>query len=34
VVAVAVADPAVAKLVSGTPKKIIFVLGRLLNIVA
>jgi hypothetical protein len=33
-VAVAVADPAVAKFVSGTPKKIIFVLGRLLNIVA
>ena len=30
----ALADPAVAKFVSGAPKKIIFVPGRLLNIVA
>ena len=33
-VVAALADPTVAKFVSGTPKKIIFVPGRLLNIVA
>ena len=33
-VVAALADPAVAKFVSGAPKKIIFVPGRLLNIVA
>ena len=33
-VVAALADPTVAKFVSGTPKKIIFVRGRLLNIVA
>ncbi|HEV2042673.1 MAG TPA: hypothetical protein VGT81_21955, partial [Casimicrobiaceae bacterium] len=32
-VVAALADPTVAKFVSGTPKKIIFVPGRLLNIV-
>jgi leucyl-tRNA synthetase len=32
-VAAALADPTVAKFVAGTPKKIIFVPGRLLNIV-
>jgi leucyl-tRNA synthetase len=31
--ALAMADPVVAKFASGTPKKIIFVPGRLLNIV-
>ncbi|MDB4869549.1 MAG: leucyl-tRNA synthetase class Ia, partial [Gemmatimonadales bacterium] len=33
-VVAALADPAVAKFVAGAPKKIIFVAGRLLNIVA
>ena len=33
-VAAALADPTVARFVSGAPKKIIFVPGRLLNIVA
>jgi leucyl-tRNA synthetase len=33
-VVAALADPTVAKFVGGTPKKIIFVPGRLLNIVA
>jgi leucyl-tRNA synthetase len=33
-VAAALADPAVAKFVAGAPRKIIFVPGRLLNIVA
>jgi leucyl-tRNA synthetase len=33
-VAAALADPVVAKFVSGAPKKIVFVPGRLLNIVA
>ena len=33
-VGAALADPTVAKFVAGTPKKIIFVPGRLLNIVA
>jgi leucyl-tRNA synthetase len=33
-VVAALADPTVSKFVSGTPKKIIFVRGRLLNIVA
>jgi leucyl-tRNA synthetase len=32
-VAAAMADPAIAKFVTGTPKKIIFVPGRLLNVV-
>ncbi|MFL5576626.1 MAG: leucine--tRNA ligase [Gemmatimonadaceae bacterium] len=32
--AAAMADPAVAKFVTGTPKKVIFVPGRLLNVVA
>jgi len=31
--AAALADPAIAKFVASTPKKIIFVPGRLLNIV-
>jgi leucyl-tRNA synthetase len=33
-VVAALADPAVAKFVGGTPKKVVFVPGRLLNIVA
>jgi len=33
-VVVALADPSVVKFASGTPKKIIFVPGRLLNIVS
>lgn len=33
-VSAALADPAVAKFVAGTPKKVVFVPGRLLNIVA
>jgi leucyl-tRNA synthetase len=33
-VAAALADPVIAKFVAGTPKKIVFVPGRLLNIVA
>jgi leucyl-tRNA synthetase len=33
-VAAAMADPSIAKFVTGEPKKIIFVPGRLLNIVA
>jgi len=32
--AAALADPAVAKFVAGPPKKVVFVPGRLLNIVA
>ena len=33
VLAAAMADPAIAKFVTGTPKKVIFVPKRLLNIV-
>jgi leucyl-tRNA synthetase len=32
--AAALAEPAVAKFVAGTPKRVVFVPGRLLNIVA
>jgi leucyl-tRNA synthetase len=34
VAAAALADPAIAKFVNGTPKKIVYVPGRLLNLVA
>jgi leucyl-tRNA synthetase len=33
-VVAALAEPAVAKFVGGTPRKVVFVPGRLLNIVA
>jgi len=33
VAAAALADPAIAKFVNGTPKKLVYVPGRLLNVV-